>query len=197
MRIVATSDTHGALPRSVPKGDIFVHCGDFSMYGNKAETLQFFDWMRRLDFKHKILVPGNHDSYLEPFVNRSILSKSTDVHILVCEGIEIEGVRFFGFSYTPRFGNFSFMLNSEELNREVRKIPLETEVLITHGPPHAILDTTWSGASVGDPELRTRTEEMPYLKLHLFGHIHEAKGVQGIHYNISYTDKQEFKVFEV
>ena len=54
-------------------------------------------------------------------------------------------------------------------------IPPETEVLLTHGPPHGILDTIHNGESVGCEELISRLRAIR-PRLHVFGHIHEAHG---------------------
>ena len=58
-------------------------------------------------------------------------------------------------------------------------IPDDTDVLVTHGPPFAILDEVGrpGGASehVGCPSLARRIAEVRPA-LHLFGHIHEGHG---------------------
>jgi Icc-related predicted phosphoesterase len=70
---------------------------------------------------------------------------------------------------------------SETLRLKWEKIPEDTEVLITHGPPHGILDTTFHYSSddlghCGCELLRARIEHLPKLRLHAFGHIHEGHG---------------------
>jgi Icc-related predicted phosphoesterase len=54
-------------------------------------------------------------------------------------------------------------------------IPDDTEILITHGPPHGIGDQTQSGLHAGCEDLRTRVRQVRPA-LHLFGHIHEGHG---------------------
>ena len=66
-RIVGISDTHnlhGKL-RNLPVGDILVHAGDFSQWGTLSEVRMFAEWFGNQPFKHKILVPGNHDVILD------------------------------------------------------------------------------------------------------------------------------------
>src|ERR1035437_7388616 len=57
-------------------------------------------------------------------------------------------------------------------------IPDDVQVLITHGPPHGILDEVVSprGKDQGCEALRERIVSLPALRLHAFGHIHEAYG---------------------
>ncbi|KAI0268294.1 Metallo-dependent phosphatase-like protein [Gloeopeniophorella convolvens] len=52
-----------------------------------------------------------------------------------------------------------------------------TDILLTHGPPHGILDRVDDGSSVGCEALSARLTELR-PRLHLFGHIHEAHGVK-------------------
>jgi len=52
------------------------------------------------------------------------------------------------------------------------------EVLLTHHPPRGILDKTWIGVRAGLEEIRRLVERLR-PRLHLFGHIHEARGVEG------------------
>ena len=56
-------------------------------------------------------------------------------------------------------------------------IPKATDILITHGPPFGILDETVSGMNVGCEDL-LETIRQTKVKLHVFGHIHEAYGVE-------------------
>lgn len=60
-------------------------------------------------------------------------------------------------------------------------IPADTDILITHTPPNGIggLDKIHDGTSVGCEELARKLVDDGEVKpaLHLFGHIHEARGV--------------------
>jgi len=41
-------------------GDIFIHGGDFTDYGEEEHFLAFFRFLDKLKFKHKIVISGNH-----------------------------------------------------------------------------------------------------------------------------------------
>jgi len=58
-------------------------------------------------------------------------------------------------------------------------IPNDTDILITHTPPHGILDTTSRRRAVGCEMLRQRMRDLT-PRLHLFGHIHASYGQQKI-----------------
>lgn len=57
-----------------------------------------------------------------------------------------------------------------------RNIPADTGVLVTHQPPEDILDLS-DEIHYGEPLLWQRVMQI-HLKLHLFGHIHRAVGVE-------------------
>ena len=68
MKICVTSDTHN-LQQYIDidtNVDTIIHCGDFtsSKKGNKQDTIEFLNWYSSLYIKNKILIAGNHDSYL-------------------------------------------------------------------------------------------------------------------------------------
>ena len=51
------------------------------------------------------------------------------------------------------------------------------EVLLSHHPPRGVLDRTFIGIRIGLREL-SRLVERLRPRLHLFGHVHEARGVE-------------------
>ena len=59
-------------------------------------------------------------------------------------------------------------------------IPTNTDILITHGPPFGILDTTNNGEKSGCEDLLDIVQNRVRPQLHVFGHIHEAYGQQKI-----------------
>jgi Icc-related predicted phosphoesterase len=55
-------------------------------------------------------------------------------------------------------------------------IPMDTDILITHGPPMGKLDyVRYDNLNVGCEDLLTRIQEVK-PKIHVFGHIHEGYG---------------------
>jgi Icc-related predicted phosphoesterase len=176
MRIVAISDTHNLHDRiSIPEGDVLVHCGDSLGRGSLAELSAFDHFLSRLPHRHKILIAGNHDWCFERQPDEA-RSRVRHAIYLQDESVEIEGLKFHGSPWQPWFLDWAFNLERGEPLREVwARIPEDTEVLVTHGPPHGILDRTTRGEPVGCEELRARVEELR-TPLHLFGHIHEGYG---------------------
>lgn len=100
-----------------------------------------------------------------------------DVFYLCDTGITIEGINIWGSPITPTFFNWAFNRDrGSNIAKYWDKIPQNTDILITHGPPSGILDRTISGSNAGCGDLLKKIELIK-PKYHLFGHIHEAYGV--------------------
>jgi predicted phosphodiesterase len=82
LEIVAVSDTHGSVHPFQKlwqlKGDIFIHAGDFTDYGEEKDFLNFFKILDRLNFKHKIVIAGNHEISLD---NGCVTNKKREIYL--------------------------------------------------------------------------------------------------------------------
>ena len=176
MRLVLVSDTHLRHPE-LPPGDILVHAGDLTPRGTLVELKQALAWLKRQPHEHKVVIAGNHDFCLEEEPGLRELFEP-GIHYLRDEEREAAGLRFFGSPWTPWFHDWAFNLPRGDALREVwAQIPPELDVLVTHGPPARILDRTHDGRHVGCEDLRRAVEEKR-PRLHVFGHIHEAYGIE-------------------
>lgn len=168
MKILHLADTHGCHRRliTLPEADVIVHSGDFCMVGMEAEAIDFLNWFCDLPYAHKIFICGNHDDCL---YGANITGLDTNVYYLCNSGIEIDGVKFYG---VPMFMGDCVTGRQE---RNIKKIPADIDVLITHSPPYGILDFDYS-INYGDELLLTKIVEV-HPQLHLFGHIHARHGI--------------------
>ncbi|MEL6848269.1 MAG: metallophosphoesterase, partial [Bacteroidota bacterium] len=92
------------------------------------------------------------------------------------ESVEIGGLHIYGSPITPWFFDWAFnRQRGEEIKTYWDKIPANTDILITHGPPHHMLDLTFRNVYAGCEELGKAVARIR-PRLHLFGHIHEAYG---------------------
>ncbi|RXS98252.1 metallophosphoesterase [Silvibacterium dinghuense] len=178
MRIVCISDTHGQHRQlTVPEGDILIHAGDFMRSGQRLnEIVDFNDWLGSLPHPHKVVIAGNHDLLFEsyPEMARGRLNNTT---YLENSGAEIFGLKFWGSPVQPTFHNWAFNVDrGAAIRRYWKKIPSDTDVLITHGPPFGTLDKIdILGPHLGCEELaKTISQIRP--RLHVFGHIHGGHG---------------------
>lgn len=184
MRLVCISDTHGDHENvALPEGDVLIHAGDVTGHGTEEEYVSFVAWLASQPHEHKIFIAGNHDTYLESNSEKTAaLAEAAGVTYLNDSGCTINGVKFWGSPITPRFFDWSFMRNpGSDIEQHWLKIPTDTKVVVTHGPPYGILDQVERSEKVyehtGCPSLLAKlTQVNP--KYHIFGHIHEGFGEQ-------------------
>lgn len=179
MRLVMISDTHGQHGElKIPDGDCLIHAGDFTGYDSPEALDAFADWFRSQPHRHKVLIAGNHDRCFQQQPTVTKAKFQGWVHYLQDSGCELEGIRIWGSPWTPRFFDFSFMLarQGEAIKERWQRIPLSTQLLITHGPAQGKADLTSTGIHVGCEALQQRLQHLPELQLHVCGHIHEGYG---------------------
>lgn len=196
--ICAISDLHGMLPADgiIPSchllliaGDI---CPDCRAYTHRGKAIEqrwwvrdvFAPWLEKQPCKQSILVWGNHDwigQYCEPAEMPQLpCTVLTDV------GVERFGLQIWGSPWQPPFFDWAFNLSEVELAKKWSLIPAHTDILVTHSPPYMYGDLAPSyGAGrrqaehVGSPTLLRRVLEVR-PQLHVFGHIHEGRGLYDI-----------------
>ena len=178
IQIDLLSDTHCQEKGiQTPGGDLLIHAGDISYKGTIQEILPFLEWFEQQDYTHKVLVPGNHDwGFERAFGVFADECKRRNIILLNDSGITLEGIKIWGSPVQPEFCAWAFNRErGEEIKKHWDLIPEDTELLITHGPPQGILDNTQHGEQVGCKDLWHKILETQ-IKLHVFGHIHEARG---------------------
>lgn len=214
LRFVAISDTHGRhRDISVPDGDVLLHAGDLTYSGTPHELREFNEWMGTLPHRHKIVIAGNHDFTLDSAVCTEEAwaelgsYRSVEEPPPECNGIEaarslltnctymtggtvsVEGLNVYAAPEQikiPVVHRMAFNLDDEEaMERQFAPMPLSTDVLLTHSPPHGVgrLDRMILGKSVGSTSLRdvvTDRGNVGRLQWSVFGHIHEGYGATTI-----------------
>lgn len=182
MRLVVISDTHNYhRDMEIPDGDVLIHCGDFSMSGGLRDVVELNKWFGELPHKRKIVTPGNHDFICE---DNMALAKATftNAWMLVNDELVLNGITFWVSPYTPLFGNWAFMRSrGDEMAKIWKNIPSYTDVLVTHGPPHGILDVNDRHEHCGCYDLWLAVQRIK-PRCHFFGHIHEGYGEDEIEF---------------
>lgn len=185
MRIIAISDIHGLYNDFVDfptnSSDLLICGGDLTNCGEKYQIQQFCEWIKLFNCKKCITIGGNHDFCLSNYLKSEMkqIFKDNGVIYLEDQEITISGIKFYGSPITPTFFNWAFMADrGEQIARYWSNIPVDTDVLVTHGPPHSILDLTYyDKENAGCEELKKRIDQLSNLKVHIFGHIHETYGI--------------------
>jgi Icc-related predicted phosphoesterase len=191
MRITFISDSHNKhnqITSSLPGGDLLIHAGDISSMGYKHEIQQFCKWFNSLEgYTTKVFISGNHDFGFQDKSNESkeIIDSYKWINYLQDEemGLQIgDGpmVKIYGSPWQPEFHNWAFNLprNGWELEQKWNDIPVNTDILITHGPAQGYLDKSgppWNEPLLGCELLVKRIKEIK-PKIHVCGHIHGGYG---------------------
>lgn len=189
MRIFCFSDTHRRVERlDVGVVDVIVCAGDFCNSGSLGDIATFNRWFSKLPCQHKIVVAGNHDVCLE--TNPSLAKSLLDKNIIYLQDQEavIQGVKFYGSPWQLPFMNWAFNLPEEELAEKFSRMPDDVDILITHSPPHGILDGIPTQAGLGSRSLLKKVYQIKPM-VHIFGHIHDSYGkFQDKKHNITFLN---------
>jgi Icc-related predicted phosphoesterase len=180
MNITLISDTHNKHKQLTLKGgDLLIHAGDVSGRGYTDEVSDFLKWFSVQPYRHKIFIAGNHDFFFERKEEDTIKNIIPEnVIYLNDSGCEIEGIKIWGSPVQPWFYDWAFnRQRGSDIKKHWDLIPAGTEILITHGPPYGILDRTVRDIDAGCEELLAAVKKIKPA-LHVFGHIHEAYGLQ-------------------
>lgn len=198
MRFICISDTHSlhnVMTYNVinyldpTQDNILIHAGDFTNIGKEQDVKDFIYWIQNLQgFSNKIFIAGNHDksfeskpNWLYQYINEN-LSQCNCVYLedteFVIETTEFsQPIKFYGSPWQPRFFDWAFNVDRDKIHVHWEKIPKDTQILITHGPPFDILDKVIGrNDSLGCESLLDHINRIRPA-LHIFGHIHSGHDV--------------------
>lgn len=203
MIIDCISDLHGSYPE-LSGGDLLIVAGDFTAMDRPSEYNEFAIWLKDQKYIKKIVVPGNHDAWLQesPDAVKTLMETAgcdylCDSGIKVCyyrplkvdapDKTEISRIdlNIWGTPWTPWFEGVNpkckaFMRSESAIGKKFNLIPEDTDILVSHGPPNSCLDSVhdmWDGSvrNCGSHSLREAVDRVK-PKYHVFGHIHEHGG---------------------
>lgn len=191
-KILIISDTHEQHEElekifKLPEADFLIHCGDITGLGSEYKTRNFLEWFGKLNqYPFKIFIAGNHDFLFEeyPIIARDLVneyknkySKNGEIIYLEDSGVNLWGLNFWGIPVTQPFNNWAFNRPEVRLKQHWDAVPLNTDVLITHGPPRKIMDySTFGNEYTGSLSLRFKVLNRIKPLIHCFGHIHSNYG---------------------
>jgi len=190
MIISLISDSHSKhkqITDDLLGGDLIIHAGDISSMGYTHEIQNFCDWYSKLNYDTKIFIAGNHDFGFQdkPIEMKYLLALYPEIYYLQDDlfllGEDKDDYRdrpkVWGTPWQPRFCSWAFNVDrGADIKQHWDKIPINTDILITHGPPFGTLDKVIGRTeSLGCEELAKRIREIK-PKIHVFGHIHTGYG---------------------
>lgn len=172
--LCVVADTHRKHRQVViPPCDVLIHGGDFGCFQqDDARNLEDVDeWFAEAPAKQVICIGGNHD-----FMLQSREFRFAHARLLEDSSVEVCGLRIYGAPWCPDLAGFAYYATEDELREKWSRIPTGIDVLITHTPPHGILDLPTAGnRHFGCPHLRRELERIR-PRVHVFGHIHASHG---------------------
>lgn len=224
--VVGMSDLHGLLPKEMPSGDVLCICGDIvplDVQSDEIESIawlctKFFPWVESLPYKKVFMVAGNHDFIFQTLRTdrhgqhrkpKRVLKKlMAPAKFVLLEDTEViyEGYRFYGSPWCPDLNMWAFYGDHDELVRNFAKIPVRTDVLLTHCPPRiGMFGTTTQGwNAMRDFGCQELADEVRHKqpKLHIFGHVHtgqhKREEIDGTTYaNVSIKDEDYAHTYDV
>lgn len=188
IKLTLISDTHNyhnKLNDKLPGGDILIHAGDVSSMGYMHEIKYFLEWFSKIPgYTYKIFIAGNHDFLFEknPNMAKMLVNEYSNIIYLENEEISIpvreHYIKIYGSPIQPCYHNWAFNVkrDSDEIESYWNKIPDDTDILITHGPVHNILDLAkFRNVHTGCERLE-KVIFKKHPKMHVCGHIHEGYG---------------------
>mmetsp|Transcript_61340 Transcript_61340/g.164749 ORF Transcript_61340/g.164749 Transcript_61340/m.164749 type:complete len:249 (+) Transcript_61340:124-870(+) len=184
IRVVCISDTHGdheKLTENFPDGDILIHAGDFTRFGNLKDAEKFNEWLGRIksqrSFQHLIIVNGNHESnapwqkMAEQILSNAVFLKNCCISLRVSKSTErIPSDMCSGRSVNVQIFGSDFFWPMQTENPYYKLIPTGVDIVVSHGPCKSLVDSGRGCAMLLREVLRAGP------RLVVSGHIHEARG---------------------
>lgn len=176
MLLCGVSDIHGDLNINIPECDVLCICGDIINLNDQRDIptskhwweTRFVKWVESLPCSKVIVIPGNHDFFIERMYNEcwswfkdhmSLLSNKK-LEFLIDESFYYEDIHFYG---TPWITPISFQEGRWAFERNFNENPIEIpkcDVLLTHDNPYE------------NENVRASNSIATY---HLFGHWHDGE----------------------
>lgn len=192
VRFCAVSDTHEVENLlNIPDCDVLLHCGDVSFQdGNGSATFyarKANEWFGSLrSIKHKIIIGGNHDRFLERLTMEEKRELFSNAVYLENSGVDIPtptgNIRIHGspLSILGKSQNTAFQYARDSadgrqfINRAIPASRGSVDILLTHGMPFGKGDG--KRVSHGCKMLSERVAELNPI-VHVFGHRHQSYSV--------------------
>uniref|UniRef100_A0A915BBR9 CCHC-type domain-containing protein n=1 Tax=Parascaris univalens TaxID=6257 RepID=A0A915BBR9_PARUN len=191
VRFVCIADTHEKLSHIVdriPPGDVLIHAGDLTNFGDKQELIKANDIFGCLPHRYKIVIAGNHDLGFDDSEDLNLRGMSyrgrgtpqgykllTNCIYLQDSEVKVYGIRIYGSSWHPLPGYSFSRERGQPLLDKWNLIPEGIDVLVTHSPPLGHSDN-FKGTRWGCSELLNTVEYRVKPLFHVFGHVHEQNG---------------------
>lgn len=183
MKFACVSDTHTKHGEILdfPEADVLLHAGDFTNKGlfDERKIVEFNLWLGSLPYDKKIVICGNHELQMDHVPKEEIRGLLFNAIYLDQETYEIEGIKIYGEPRQPEFHDWAFNINRSQMFHIWDKVPKDTDILVTHGPPYGYGDR--GGRWMEKLGCKAQADFLEYgdhdIKHVICGHIHESRGL--------------------
>ena len=187
------SDLHGYLPE-IPDCDTLFIAGDIvPLWAQNDSSISktwldgnFRNWLKEITRRNigVVGIAGNHDFIFQNYPQH--LPPDLPWIYLQDDYEWIRGLKIWGTPWQPTFYDWAFNLDEDQLSEKWDLIPMDTDVIIVHGPPYLhgdkvfyIKDGQGHEEHVGSPSLLQKIKEVK-PKIVVCGHIHGGYGVYNV-----------------
>lgn len=196
VRFCCVSDMHNvhrqlAMPIEEDEVDVVLVTGDVSNRGSPWVIEDVDQWLGELPVSHRVLCGGNHDVTLHASFCRdqwprfleeepSLPMTMRNAVVLQDSGVELMGIRIFGFPWVHRNHGWAWEVTEEEMKAlATQRIPEGTDVLMTHNPSAGWKNRGFLNEhlDLGSVAIRDRCREIKPA-VHVFGHVHGGYGIE-------------------
>ena len=194
--------TSVAMGSRLKESDLLIHAGDLTGQGLKHEVQDVLKWFKTIKDRYTniVFIAGNHDRTFDgpkfgdyniyddiaegpkekpEWLLEALDNLPSNIHYLENNSVTIEGLNIWGSPVTPWFHGDRWAFNKhrgEEIDAVWNKIPMDTNIIVTHGPIAYKLDyVEHDNHYAGCEHLRQRVQSIKPI-LHISGHIHECYG---------------------
>jgi len=132
LRCVCISDTHSNHSQlCLPPGDLLLHAGNFTKFGSMSQLEEFDQWLGEQSFQHRIVVPGNQDNLMDPYIRQTKWGANEKKNLFIDDVVEMKGANWSGDDAEVK----NYLKNAVVLVDD----SIEIEGLIIFGSPHTRL----------------------------------------------------------
>lgn len=202
MRILAAADVHGFVPVyewlldvARREADALVLAGDLLPSGPIPEQRDAAgDLVSRLRAAGLpvLYIMGNDDD---------VTLEVADEQIRPLHGarVVLDGYAFVGYQFSPPFVGDVFVKPEREIAADLaglaRLVDPET-VLVTHSPARGAVDKAFGIKHAGSKAIAAFLQQHP-VAAHIHGHIHEAFGRDGSHFNVASAGRRRAMLIDL
>ncbi|KAF5664527.1 metallophosphoesterase domain-containing protein [Fusarium denticulatum] len=195
-RILILSDTHGLRfeddKKPLEPVDLVIHCGDLTEDSKLESFRETIQLLKEIDAPTKIVIAGNHDFSLDDGVFKDKIAEASRVAQEDLEQSIKDEYGDYGEAkrlFTEADHSIIFLdEGTHELHLQNGalikyngahefSIPKGIDIVVTHGPPHGMMDMTPERQRIGCPQLFSAIAKAQ-PRIHCFGHVHGGWGAK-------------------